>query len=168
MVVHHSQSFPSSVCKLTWIALKVNVFLYQLLNSLPNFRLCSSNADWTLSTNAVFIHGKAWHVFFVLVGSMHFIRRWRRPPSLSRVNSAATTNRRSSSRAGGLPCSFSNTTAATRSLAGWSPTTAGLLLPWCSTNWGRDSDTTGIYSHKLAQGMWQEAECTHTSTSPID
>lgn len=73
------------------------------------------------------------------VCSMHFIRRWRRPPSLSRVNSAATTNRRSFSRAGGLLCSFSNTTAATRSLAGWSPTIVGQPLPWCSTNWGRHS-----------------------------
>lgn len=81
---------------------------------------------------------------FLLLDSMHFIRRWRRPPSLSRVNFAATTNRRSSSRAGGLLCSFSNTTAATRSLGGWSPTTAGLLLlPWCSTNWGKRSATAG-------------------------
>lgn len=70
---------------------------------------------------------------------MHFIRRWRRPPSLSRVNFAATTSRRSSSRAGELLCSFSNTTAATRSLGGWSPRTAGLPLPWCSTNWGKHS-----------------------------
>lgn len=74
---------------------------------------------------------------------MHFIRRWRRPPSLSRVNSAATTSRRSSSRARGLLYSFSNTTAAIKSLAGWGRATTGPLPPWCSTNWGRCS-CTGI------------------------
>lgn len=91
---------------------------------------------------------------------MHFIRRWRRPPSLSRVNFAATTSRRSSSRAGELLCSFSNTTAATRSLGGWSPRTAGLLLPWCSTNWGKHSVMVLLRpsSVRVAQrtGQWQE------------
>lgn len=150
--------FPFSVCKLTWIALKVNVFHYHKQNW------------WTVNPQAVFFSFSLnpWHCSSThtqqsvtycsaLIGSMHFIRRWRRPPSLSRVNFAAITSRRSSSRAGGLPCSFSNTTAATRSLAGWSPTIVGLLRPWCNTNWGRHSDTAAIwgYSHKLAQVLLQ-------------
>lgn len=36
----HSQCVPLSVCKLTWIALKVNVFHYQQLNRLQTFSLC--------------------------------------------------------------------------------------------------------------------------------
>lgn len=99
-------------------------------------------------------------IHLLLLDSMHFTRRWRRPPSLSRVNFAATTSRRSSSRAGELLCSFSNTTAATRSSGGWSPSTAGLPLLWCSTNWGKHSVTVLLHPSSVTAaqrtGRWQE------------